>query len=158
MTDTPKPDNRATVTLGGRDYEVVASLRAERNYGDRFRDDVGELGRSNVYYRPAGKDTERVELEYTGRFKADLSISAMAKPYLGDVPVQVFAAVWAMGRAAGSIEDDWDVFLSNIPSDYDEHVRLWEVVCVDLADRAVFRHGTGQIDVGAPDDGEGREG
>ena len=68
-----------------------------------------------------------------------------------DIPDQVVAAAWAMAKAAGSTEDDWDTFLVNwlkLPSNAQEDLDLYEAVCVDLAERAFFR------DLGRPRDAE----
>lgn len=176
MAATDAHDNHATVTLGGREYELAASLLAERIYGDRFRDSTDELGRSGIYQverapalgedgspilgedgRPMTRVVGRTEICYTGRFKVDVAVSQQtprAALATGDVPVQAFAAAWAMARAAGSTDASWDVFLASVPSNAEEHVALWEAVCVDLAERAIFRHREGQADAREPHDGE----
>lgn len=149
-------DNRATVTLGGDEYELVASKLAERIYGDRFRNDVSALGESGVMKPVLGEDGkptgETYPVTYSGRLKLDIAISVGAPVGpTGEIPDQVVAAAWAMAKAADSTDDDWDAFLVNwlkLPSNAQEDLKLYEAVCVDLAERAFFR------DVGGPRDAE----
>ena len=129
-------DNRAKVSIGGVEYELVASKLAERIYGDRFRNDTSALGESGVTKPVLGEDGkptgETYPVTYSGRLKLDVAISAAAPVGpTADIPDQVVAAAWAMAKAAGSTEDD-----------------LYEAVCVDLAERAFFR------DLGRPRDAE----
>ena len=144
MADTH--DNRAIVTLGGEDYEIVASKLAERIYGDRFREDTEALGTSGVIRRERDKDNnpigEPYEATYSGRLKLDIAISMSADISGGEIPQQVVAAAWAMAKAAGSIDmtyDEFDAFWLSLPSSAHEDVDLFKAVCVDLAERAFFR-------------------
>jgi hypothetical protein len=166
-------NNRTTVTLGGREYTLVATKNAEKIYGDRFRDDLESLGPSGAYTHENVKRTvqeadedgntiERdvtevvtTELVYTGRLKGDLAISSMSRVTgFGDVPYQVFAAAWAMATAAGSIDEPYDTWFANLPSNVSEDIALWRAVCVDLCERAFFWEPGGQTDAGKPDAGE----
>lgn len=147
-------DNRAKVSIGGVEYELVASKLAERIYGDRFRNDTSALGESGVTKPVLGEDGkptgETYPVTYSGRLKLDIAISAAAPVGpTADIPDQVVAAAWAMAKAAGSTEDDWDTYLVNwlkLPSNAQEDLDLYEAVCVDLAERAFFR------DLGRPHD------
>ncbi len=151
-------DNRAKVRIGGVEYELVASKLAERIYGDRFRNDVSALGESGVVNTTTSKDkdgkevVERYQTAYSGRLKLDIAISSGAPVGpTAEIPDQVVAAAWAMARAAGSTEDDWDTFFVDwlsLPSNAQEDLDLYEAVCVDLAERAFFR------DLGRPRDAE----
>jgi hypothetical protein len=174
-------DNRANVIIGGSEFTLVASLLAERIYGDTFRSDPDQLGYSSSYTtvrvpvrddegnpvvdsqgNPVTKPERGLEISYTGRFKADVSVSAISRGVtLGDVPYQVYAAAWAMARAAGSTDmswDEWRVWTENLPSNMDRDRALWEAVCVDLAERAIFRDESRPTDTGKPDEGETEEG
>lgn len=160
-------DNRARVTLGGDEFDIVASKRAERIYADRFRDDVEALGESltrTTVTLPAeeGEAPQRVEqvVPYQGRLKADVYTSMMC-PFVRsmELPTQVYAAVWAMGSAAGSTDESWDEFWARVldmPSDMDEEKQIFEAVCVDLVRRAFFRNLVRQDDAGQPDEGPKR--
>ena len=149
-------DNRAKVSIGGVEYELVASKLAERIYGDRFRNDISALGESgvmNAVLDEDGKPTgETYQVTYSGRLKLDIAISTGAPVGpTAEIPDQVVAATWAMAKAAGSTEDDWDTFLVSwlkLPSNAQEDFELFEAVCVDLAERAFFR------DLGRPRDAE----
>lgn len=155
-------DNRATVTLGGDECELVASKLAERIYGDRFRNDVSALGESGVMRAVIGDDGkptgETYQVAYSGRLKLDIAISAGAPVGpTAEIPDQVVAAAWAMAKAAGSTEDDWDTFLVNwlsLPSNAQEDLELFEAVCVDLSERAFFRDLGRSRDAEEPDQGE----
>lgn len=160
-------DNRATVELGGSKYELAASKLAERIYGDRFRDDLDQLGRSGLYAKEEVKTTDddgnevtsivRSELHYTGRLKTDVALSSVTNvSAMGDIPTQVHAAAWAMARAAGSTALSWDEWIAELPSNADEDVALFEAVCVDLSERAFFRKREGRSDAGEPDEGNRR--
>lgn len=154
MTDAH--NNHARVSIGGVEYELVASKLAERIYGNRFRNDVGALGESgvlNAVLDEDGKPTgQTYQVAYSGRLKLDIAISTGAPVGpTAEIPDQVVAAAWAMAKAAGSTDDDWDAFLVNwlkLPSSAQEDLELFEVVCVDLAERAFFR------DLGRPRDAE----
>ena len=155
-------DNRAKVSIGGAEYELVASKLAERIYGDRFRNDTSALGESGVTKPVLGEDGkptgDTYPVTYSGRLKLDIAISAAAPVGpTADIPDQVVAAAWAMAKAADSTEDDWDTFLVNwlkLPSNAQEDLDLYEAVCVDLAERAFFRDLGRPRDVEEPDQGE----
>jgi hypothetical protein len=155
-------DNRAKVSIGGVEYELVASKLAERIYGDRFRNDTSALGESGVTKPVLGEDGkptgETYPVTYSGRLKLDIAISAAAPVGpTADIPDQVVAAAWAMTKAAGSTEDDWDTFLVNwlkLPSNAQEDLDLYEAVCVDRAERAFFRDLGRPRNVEEPDQGE----
>ena len=145
MVDTH--DNRAKVSVGGVEYELVASKLAERIYGDRFRNDVSSLGKSGLLRSERDEDGnptgETYQVSYSGKLKLDIAISA-ASPVgpTAEIPDQVVAATWAMAKAAGSTDDDWDTFFVNwlkLPSNAQDDLDLFEAVCVDLAERAFFR-------------------
>lgn len=149
-------DNRAKVSIGGVEYEIVASKLAERIYGDRFRNDVSALGESGVMNAVRDKDGkptgEMYQTSYSGRLKLDIAISASSPVGpTAEIPDQVIAAAWAMAKAAGSTDKDWDTFIVDwlsLPSNAQEDFDLFEAVCVDLAERAFFR------DFGRPRDAE----
>lgn len=154
-------NNRATVTLGGNELVIVASKLAERIYGDRFRNDVAALGEPHSYraiktpkYDDEGKpvvtkdgtpvyNIQQIALSYTGRLKMDVATSANINfTELMELPDQVIAATWAMAKAAGSTEDSFEDFFAwwlTLPSCAEDDIKLWEAVCVDLAERAFFR-------------------
>lgn len=164
-------DNRATVHLGGRPFELIASKGAERIYGERFRFDPDALSdeRAAVPERVTDGDgnasVRRVPISYTGRLRADLVMTANLLRTTGrgsvrlaailDYPVtQLMAAVWAMARAAGSTDmdwDEWEVWTWTLPSSAKEDEELWEAVCVDLFERAFFRDLEGAGDAPEPD-------
>lgn len=168
-------NNRAVVHLGGRAFDLIASKGAERTYGDRFRHDPGALsdGSAAIPVRSTDEDGNETftltQLEYTGRLKADLLITAnmlqrgrddtaakvsRLSAYL-DYPVtQLMAATWAMAKAAGSTDmgwDEWEAWTWTLPSSAEEDEELWRVVCVDLLGRAFFRGYVGEGDVSEPD-------
>ncbi len=160
MADTH--DNIATVVLGGEEYKLCASKRAERIYGDRFRSDVAALGTSGVIRQERDKDGKPVgepyQVAYSGRLKLDIAVSAAAPVGpTADIPDQVVAAAWALARAAGSTEksyDEWLVWWWTLPCDAGEDLDLYEAVCVDLAERAFFRHLGGRNHAQESDEGE----
>lgn len=155
-------NNRATVTLGGREITLVASKLAERIYGDRFRSDVDALGESNSYSTmrvPSFDANGKPELDeagnavthevvtqvaYKGALKYDVAVSAASQiGATAEIPVQVVAAAWAMAVAADSTElsfDEWLVWWWSLPSNAQDDLSLFEAVCVDLAERAFFRN------------------
>lgn len=146
-------DNRVTVTLGGDEFELVASKLAERIYGDRFRNDVATLGTSGVIRQERDKDGnpigEPYEVSYSGRLKLDIAVSSAANVAGGEIPRQVVAATWALAKAAGSTDltfDEFDAFWLSLPSNAQEDLNLFEAVCVDLSERAFFRDVGGQSD------------
>lgn len=152
-------DNRAVVTLGGDEFELVASKLAERVYGDRFRHDTDVLGTSGVMRRERDKDGnpigEPYEVAYSGRLKLDVAVSAAANVAGGDIPKQVVAAAWALARAAGSTDmtyDEFDAFWLSLPSNAQEDLDLFEAVCVDLSERAFFRDPGGHGNAAEPDE------
>jgi len=167
-------DNRVTVTLGGGEFELVASKLAERYYGDRFRNDVEALGESNAYTTinvpTIGDDgnpvfdedlnpvmhKEIIQLSYSGRLKFDIAVSSVSRVSSAlEIPTQVVAAAWAMARAAGSTKltyNDWEAWWLSLPSNAQDDLSLWEAVCVDLAERAFFRDYGGPHDAGEPDE------
>lgn len=155
-------DNRATVTLGGIEYDLVASKLAERIYGDRFRNDTSALGESGVMNTVKGEDGkptgETYPVTYSGRLKLDIAISASSPVGpTAEIPDQVVAAAWAMAKAAGSTDKDWDEFFVDwlsLPSNAQEDLDLYEAVCVDLAERAFFRDLGRPRDAEEPDQGE----
>lgn len=152
MADT---QNRVTVTLGDCELELAATKLAERIYGDRFRSDVEALGASNsrrlVQVATGEVDAEgkpvaekrAIELSYCGRLKMDIAVSANSNiGAMAELPDQVVAATWAMAKAAGSTDKDYDEFFAwwlTLPSSAQQDMALWEAVCVDLAERAFFR-------------------
>ena len=99
-------NNRAKVTLGGDEFELVASKLAERIYGDRFRNDVETLGESGVIRQERDADGnpigEPYVVNYSGRLKLDIAISAASNIAGGEIPKQVVAAAWALAKAAKS--------------------------------------------------------
>ena len=171
-------NNRAVVHLGGRAFDLIASKGAERAYGDRFRLDPGALsdGSAAIPVRETDADGNETvtlrQLEYTGRLKTDLLITAnmlqagrddaVAKisrlsAYLDYPGTQLMAATWAMAKAAGSTDmgwDEWEAWTWTLPSSAKEDEELWRVVCVDLLGRAFFRgyEGTGDAPEPDPDD------
>lgn len=169
-------NNRATVTIGGERFELIASKGAERIYGDRFRSDVETLGESNSYHvveLPATDDDgkpilnengEPVTVEiseqigYKGRLKYDVAVSAASQiDATAEIPEQVVAATWAMARAAGSTDlsyDEWLVWWWSLPSNAQDDLELFEAVCVDLAERAFFRDYGRPNGADEPDEGE----
>jgi len=174
-------NNRVDVTIGGSEFTLVASVLAERIYGDTFRNDLSELGYSNSYStqripitdadgNPMAdesgnlltKPVQGPEISYVGRFKTDISVSSISKGVaIGDIPYQVYAAAWAMACAAGSTDmtwDEWRTWTENLPSNMERDRALWEAVCVDLSERAIFRSGDGPIDTEEPDESETKEG
>lgn len=166
MADTY--DNRARIEIGGRAFELAATKRAECFYAERFRDDAGALGPSDAYdIVTVDEETGdggtlrhkvRRHIPYVGRLRADISASMLVPPYeTMEAPLQVYAAIWAMARAAGSTEDSWDEFeawLMELPSTFEQDVAAWKVVCADLAGRAFFRNYIRRDDAGQPHEGE----
>ena len=169
-------DNRAVVILGGDELELVASKRAERIYGDRFRHDIEALGKSNSYYtstvpvldadgKPAiGDDGEpvtrkqRFEYTYSGQLKFDIAVSSQANiGIMAEIPHQVVAATWAMAVAAGSTDknfSEFELWWDDLPSNVEEDRALFEAVCVDLLERAFFRNFGGQARSDKPNEAE----
>lgn len=154
-------NNRAIVTLGGDEFELVASKLAERVYGDRFRHDTDVLGTSGVMRRERDKDGnpigEPYEVAYSGRLKLDVAVSAAANVAGGEIPKQVVAATWALAKAAGSTDmsyDEFDAWWLSLPSNAQEDLDLFEAVCVDLSERAFFRDKRGPSDAAEPDEAE----
>ena len=150
-------NNRAKVTLGGDEFELVASKLAERIYGDRFRNDVETLGESGVIRQERDEDGnpigEPYVVNYSGRLKLDIAISAASNIAGGEIPKQVVAAAWALAKAAGSTDmtfDEFDAWWLSLPSNAQEDIDLFEAVCVDLAERAFFRDGARQGNVAEP--------
>ena len=174
MTVVDVHDNHVVVSIGGCEYTLVASKLAERIYGDRFRSDVGALGecfathkhlepvldgRGNRVLDEDGNTAQRVvktRLSYVGQLKFDVAVSATTTIGLtGELPTQVVAAAWAMAKAAGSTDKDFDQWLVDwwsTPSNAQEDLALWEAVCVDLSERAFFRNLGGPGGAQEPDE------
>ena len=154
-------NNRAKVTLGGDEFELVASKLAERIYGDRFRNDVETLGESGVIRQERDADGnpigEPYVVNYSGRLKLDVAISSACNVSGGEIPQQVVAATWALAKAAGSTDmtyDEFDAYWLSLPSNAQEDIDLFEAVCVDLAERAFFRDGARQGNAAEPNEVE----
>ncbi|MCI6843805.1 MAG: hypothetical protein MR874_03475 [Coriobacteriaceae bacterium] len=152
MADTAY-DDRATVRIGGREYEVEASNLACRIYADEFREaDSKSLTGDDV--EDAGR--------YSGRLIHDLLLdrqrvlaAGVDWPEWDEVP-RILAAIWAMARAAGSTKTAWKAFAASV-----EHApaNLYEVSVTanhifDLGNLTFFRLPDGLGDAQEPDEGE----
>ena len=105
-------ENRITVDLFGKEYELESSLGACTIYSNTFRD--------------------KVEEPYTGNLFTDmLQLTRDAEGIGADkvfgVSTQLFGVVWAMARAAGSMDKSWDEFYADV-----EHspINFYEIIDV----------------------------
>ena len=101
------------MSVGGIEYELVASKLAERIYGDRFRNDTSALGESgvmNAVFDEDGKPTgETYQVTYSGRLKLDIAISAGAPVGpTAEIPDQVAERAFFrdLGRSRNAEEPD----------------------------------------------------
>lgn len=152
MADTAY-DNRTTVTVGGRKYEVEASNLACRVYADEFRE-----ADSKALTGDAKKDAG----SYTGRLIHDLLADRQRVLAAGidwpewDEAPRILATIWAMARAAGSTKASWRAFRASV-----EHspANLYEVATAanrifELGNLTFFRLPDGLGDAVEPDEGE----
>ena len=152
MADTAY-DNRTTVTVGGRKYEVEASNLACRVYADEFRE---------ADSKALTGDAERDAGSYTGRLIHDLLAdrqrvlaAGVDWPEWDEVP-RILATIWAMARAAGSTKSSWRAFRASV-----EHApaNLYEVATAangifELGNLTFFRLPDGLGDAVESDEGE----
>lgn len=152
MADTAY-DNRTTVTVGGRKYEVEASNLACRVYADEFRE---------ADSKALAGDTKRDAGSYTGRLIHDLLADRQRVLAAGidwpewDEAPRILATIWAMARAAGSTKASWGAFRASV-----EHApaNLYEVATAankifELGNLTFFRLPDGLGDSVEPDEGE----
>lgn len=152
MADTAY-DNRTTVTVGGRKYEVEASNLACRVYADEFRE---------ADSKALTGDTKRDAGSYTGRLIHDLLADRQRVLAAGidwpewDEAPRILATIWAMARAAGSTKSSWGGFRASV-----EHApaNLYEVATAankifELGNLTFFRLPDGLGDSVEPDEGE----
>ena len=120
-------DNRATVNIGGWEFEVEASLGAGIIYQNEFR----------------GK----AEKPYTGSLYEDMvqlyreTEDADSPNYYG-FSSQLMGITWAMARAAGGIGETYAEFLEKIEHSsvsIFEFADLYGTVVKELGDRCFFR-------------------
>ena len=141
MADTGTMDdtNRATVTVGGVEYEVEASNAAMLVYAKEFRD--------------------KAERPYTGNLIVDAGLDISRAADLGtcvawcDIP-HVAGAIWAMARAAGSTKDTWRAFdrrLQSAPANIYEPADAEGLFVGEFGERTFFRVPAGHRDAGLAD-------
>lgn len=139
-------DNRATVTIGGKDYELEASLGAQLAYSNEFR---GKLSKP-----------------YTGSFLDDMlqlyrDVEGDNKEQYYGFPPQMFGIVWAMAKAAGSFKGSYKAFekeISESSGNIYEIAAVYQTVVHGLGDAVCFREPEGLRDTDSPDDAEAVEG
>lgn len=144
-------DNRTTVEVGGRKYEIEASNLACRIYADELRE-ADQKALTGDEAQDAGR--------YTGRLIHDLLLDRQCVlsagidwPEWDEVP-RVLAAIWAMARAAGSTKASWRSFRASV-----EHApaNLYETATaanrvLELGNLTFFRLPDGLCDAVEPDD------
>ncbi len=109
-------ENRVTIELFGREYELESSLGACKAYADTFKDNVEE--------------------PYTGNLLTDMLQLAQDAEGIGTAPafgvsVQMFGIVWAMARATGSMDESWDEFYSRVehsPINFYELIEVYNAI------------------------------
>lgn len=113
-----------TITLGGKDFDVVPTNEAVKIYGEQFR----------------GK----TEKPYTGELIHDLletynfvkNAEGGAYPQLSDMP-QLAPVVWAMAKSAGSTRSTWEKFskwLDGAPANMYEPTECLGMLIGDLGE------------------------
>lgn len=137
-------DNRATVTVGGEEYEVEASNGACMLYAQEFRD--------------------REEEPFTGSLPTDVLIDlgrSDGNPYplWCDAP-RLLGAVWAMARAAGSAKSQYKAFEKRAMDATADALEVTDATRELLGDgglfeRTFFRRVPGPQGAGQPDETQG---
>lgn len=132
-------NNRTTVTFAGKEYEIEASIGAEKLYADQFRDSASA--------------------PYTGNLWEDMlqvwrDVNGTQDSRAHGLPYQLIDMLWAMGRAAGSIKCSYDKFFKDMEhstTTYSELASLYKAICIELGDGVIFRLEEGQDDASEPD-------
>lgn len=109
-------ENRVTVKLFDKEYELESSIGACKIYQDTFR--------------------YKVEEPYTGSLLTDMLQLTRDAEGIGvdsvfGVSTQLFGVVWAMARAAGSMDESWDEFYSRVehcPINFYELIEVYTAV------------------------------
>jgi hypothetical protein len=131
--------NRTTVTFAGKEYELEASIGAEKLYADQFRD--------------------KAVAPYTGDLWEDMlqvwrDVNGTKEESAHGLPYQLIDMLWAMARAAGSIKCSYDKFYKEIEhstATYSEFAHLYAAICIELGDGVIFRLEEGQDNAAEPD-------
>jgi hypothetical protein len=172
--------NRVKASVDGREYELEASLLAADYYADEFAgnlkapyrgvledDMLVTYNRSRptveafVMADDKGKpvkddDGNLIPVEHGG-VKADVP----NKMYRGVDGLALVRYVWAMGAAAGSIDERWEDFfehMSHVDFSAREMAQLFLVVIMDLGGCHIFRNPEGHADAVDADDGQAAAG
>lgn len=138
-------DNKATVKIGDKEYELEASLGAQLTYSNQFR----------------GK----IAAPYTGSFLDDMlqlyrDVEGTKDNQYYGFPPQLFGLVWAMAVAAGSFKGSYKSFekeISNTSGNIYELAEVYQTVIHGLGDSVCFREPEGLRDAVASDDSEEQE-
>lgn len=109
-------ENRVEIELFGKKYELESSLGAGTIYSNTFRD--------------------KVESPYCGNLLTDMIQLTRDAEGIGEgtafgVSTQIFGIVWAMARAAGSMDESWDEFYSRVehsPINFYELVEVYTAI------------------------------
>lgn len=118
--------NRVDVHVFGRDYTLEASLGAATIYKNQFKDTAEEPFLGNL-------------VEDIAKLYVMVESPELGKGLDYDV---LFGLMWAMGKAAGSIEETWEKFyelVAHKPLTLEEVAGVYSVIVHELGDGVIFR-------------------
>lgn len=148
-------DNRASVTLDGREFEVIASLGACEVYRNEFwgkLDDpyVGVLDDDLLTAHNGAQRTMTI----TDKKGKERIVPNPA--YRGADMGAAVRFLWAMARAAGLPDPyaDFEAWVMAMPMSFREQGELFAKVIYEVAAPHYFRQPAGHADAGEPDEGQ----
>ena len=119
-------DNRIDIHVFDRDYTLEASLGASTIYKNQFKGAVNEPFLGNL-------------VEDIFKLYAMVESPEHAEGIDFDI---LFGLMWAMGKAAGSIEETWEQFYEQVahkPLTFEEVSGVYSVIVHELGDGVIFR-------------------
>ena len=181
--------NRRTVSIDGQKIEVEASILAADVYAEEFAGNlkapysgVMEDDMLSTHNRSKTTITVRVKATKSGKPMRDrngeyvltdrdgVEVEVPNPAYRGVDVIALLRYVWAMGVAAGSIQESWEDFgkrMEHVDFVVREVASVFTTVIYDLGGGCIFRNPEGLGDAQQPDEGqqadelpadEGREG
>ncbi len=152
-------DNRRTVIIGEKEYELEASLGTSMAYRNEFfgkldKPYTGDLGTDmlTIYTR----NQREVDGEVDGK-----QAKVPNEDYCGIDLGALMRVTWAMAWAAGSTKKRFDKFLEEVihqPAGVFDEIVLWQTVMGELGDGIIFRNPQRPSGAEPSDAAEGAEG
>lgn len=148
-------DNRATVTLDDREFEVIASLGASEVYRNEFWGKVGApyIGVLEEDLLTAHNGAQRTVTEEDKRGRE----RAVPNPeYRGTDMGAAVRFLWAMARAAGLTDgyEEFSAWVMSMPMSVYDQRELFTRIVYEVAAPHYFRQPAGHADAGEPDEGQ----